>query len=444
MKNFSFIRILFFITLLFSSSFSITQAASDGIPVNLRVGSCNNNGICETHDEDFFSCPADCTPVIIPPTGGGSSGSLVNVFKDLTVEVSYNSATIKWKSTIPTMSSLKWGTSQEYKDGVLRNINFLLDHKVVINNLKDGTLYYFNIQAENLLGGTNSLENQYFITLSLPDITPPGNPTNVRAISNISGITVSWENPTDEDFDYIRVMRNEDRFYGSPFLGHLVYEGNGTYFTDGNVVVNHKYYYSLFSRDRTGNYSSGSLIDIIHNPFGLDTWGNILTQVQKVKPLENIYKVFQGTSVHDFNIGSIILLRSDEIVNVKTNYSPRTHNDDMWIEIIDKDNVTSKYLFGRAKDKDGFINVSIPPFVEGGYYSVNIYRYYNKTSEIMNQGAFLINKLSNKTSNNYFWYIVWIILFILFILFIIFWLFWIIYKKRKKDRKEKERDSEKI
>ena len=225
MKNHGFIKIFSLTIFLFLSSFSFLYAqSSNGMDVDLKVGNCNNNGICDSGSEDLFSCPADCTPVVVPPTdkNGGIIGSSVmdNVFNNLTVEVSYNNATIKWKSSIPTMSNIKWGANPDYKDGVLRNINFLLDHKVELTNLEDGTLYYFNIQSESLLGKNNSLESQVFRTLFLPDTTPSGNLTNIVAESTQSGITISWENPLDEDFDYVRVMKNTDRFYSSPSIGY--------------------------------------------------------------------------------------------------------------------------------------------------------------------------------------------------------------------------------
>jgi len=415
-KNHNFIKILSIATFLFLGSFSLSFASTNGINVNLHVGSCNNDGICDPETEDYFSCPSDCTPVVVPPTNpnGGTSGGFVmdNLFNNLRVEVSYNSATIKWESSIPTISSVKWGTNPDYKDGVLRNVNYLIYHTVELTNLQDGTLYYFTIDAETLLGKTNSLENQIFRTLQLPDTNPPGNPTNVTAESTKSGITVSWENPTDLDFDYIRVMRNDDRFYGSPSIGELVYEGKGTYFTDSNVIINNKYYYSLYSRDRAGNYSSGSLIDVIYNPQGEDNFGNNLTPVEKIEPLSNIYKVNQCIYSHDFKIGDIISLNSNQPIKMKTDYSFKTLDDDMWIEIIDKNNIVSKYLFTRTKDKDGFITACIPSFRVGGYYSVNVYRYDNGVEKIVNQGAFLISKTQAEKSNDYYWYIFWFIVLI--------------------------------
>jgi len=237
MKKYQITTLIATFFILLVGFFSLNIQSAKGIDVNLNVGGCNNNGICEKGEEDIFSCPADCTPN--PPSGG----YIINFFNDLTIKPSYTSVIIEWKSTVPTMSNLKWGTNPDYKDGVISNINFLLDHKVEITNLIPGTTYYFSIQAESNLGKINSLNNQFFTTLISPEVTPPSNPTNVRATSSSAGITISWENPTDKDFDYIRVMRNDERFYANPLIGKLVYEGKGRYFTDSNVIEGHKYFY---------------------------------------------------------------------------------------------------------------------------------------------------------------------------------------------------------
>lgn len=440
MKKYRLIKALFLVIFLFLANFSISNAASSGINVNLKVGECNNNGICEVgQGEDFFSCPADCTPVVVPPTPGhngsgtttGSNLVMDNVFNDLTVEVSYNSAIIKWKSVIPTISNMKWGTNPDYKDGVIKNINFLLDHKVELTNLKDGTLYYFSIQTDNLLGETTSLDNQIFRTLSLLDTTPPSNPTNVKASSDLSGITISWDNPTEEDFDYVRVMRNDDRYYGSPFIGHLVYEGSGKYFTDSNVIKNHKYFYSLFSRDKAGNYSSGSLVSIIHNPLGLDNWGSDLTPIETVSPLPNIFTITQNSSAYDFYPGSVFNLSGDEPINIKTNYFSRIEDDDMWVEIRNSDGIIiNQYFFSRILDKDGFINVTIPTFESGGYYRVAIYKYNNGVSQMVNYGSFDITKTKDLSKTAWsFWFVFWFIIFILLILLFLFFFFFRILPK---------------
>ena len=431
MKN-RFIKILFLSFFLFLTNFSLSNASTaGGMDVNLEVGNCNNNGICEKGQEDMFSCPADCTP---PPSTTGSGSLINNFFDNLTVEVSYDSATIKWKSNVPTMSNLKWGTNPDYKDGVIKNINLLLDHKIEITNLKEGTVYYFSIQSSNFFGVTNSLENQVFQTLSLPDTTPPSNPTNIVITSGISGITISWNNPTEEDFDYIRIMRNDDRYYGSPFIGHLVYEGSGKYFTDSNVISGHKYFYSLFSRDRAGNYSSGSLVSIIHNPLGLDNWGTEIPPVEKLEPLSSIFIVTQNSSTYDFYPGTVFNLSGDEPITIKTNYSSNIKDDDLWVEIRNSDGIIiNQYFFSRARDKDGFINVIIPSFDKGGYYNIVIHKYNDVVTQMINYGSFQITKVGGGEKFVWsFWLIFSIIIFILIILLILYLLFRIFRRFRKK------------
>ena len=259
-----FIKILIIVTLIFLNSSYLSLAQTDGINVNLNIGgSCNNNGICEpSAGEDMYSCPADC---VVDTGGGGGGGETSSAFfENLTVETSYNSAIIRWTSNVPIKFNFKWGRNINYSDGVLQNINFNTKHEVSLSNLLDGTYYFFSIEGESALGDKATLDNQKFMTLVKPDTTPPANPTNLNATSDVNGITISWHNPTDADFDYIRVMRNTNSFPTDYLSGYIVYEGGGQYFTDSNVVLNQKYYYSLFARDNTGNYSSGAFISIVY------------------------------------------------------------------------------------------------------------------------------------------------------------------------------------
>ena len=425
---------LIFFIILFStlSNVSILEASSNGIDVNLQVGSCNNNGVCDVGQEDMFSCPADCTPPTVNTNTNSGSGSgsgvavpvMDSVFNNLTVDVKNNSATITWKSSIPTISNFKWGTNPDYKDGVIKNIDFLMDHKVELTNLKDGTTYYFDIEVENLLGKTKSLTNQVFQTRALIDTTPPSNSTNVSASSSQAGITIYWTNPNDSDFDYIRVMKNTDRYYASPYVGYLVYEGKGSYFTDSNVSDGNRYFYSIFSRDRAGNYSSGSIIDLVHNPKGKDNLNDVLPPIITTRPLKENFQTVQGSSTYDFHPSNIFNLNGDSPIIIKTNYLSGVKDDDIWIELSDSEGMPyGKYFFSRLRDNDGYISVIIPPFGKPGYYNMVIYGYEGGGMQIVNYGSLQISKASTPKPINSLLFVPVLALPILLILFALFRIF---------------------
>jgi len=244
-----------------------------------------------------------------------------------------------------------------------------------------------------------------------------------------------WENPKEEDFDYIRVLRNQDRFYSNPEIGHLVYEGNGRYFTDSNVKEGVKYFYSLFSRDRAGNYSSGSLISVIFNPNGNDYWGTEFSKDEYPEELEYLYKVTQGPLSYDFKIDSIIKLSGDSLINIKTNYTRKTKNDDTWLVVKNEEGATiSQYFFSKAKDKDGFINIDIPSFKKKGLYHIAIFRYHNGITTLVNRGIFEISKDDIKNENHNLGYLLGASISIILIILLLIRLFLII--QRKKNNKD--------
>jgi hypothetical protein len=425
MRQFESFKILLLATFLFFSGFSLSSAELSGIDVNIEVSGCNFDYICEDGVENLQSCPSDCTP---PDLSGNIPMLESNLFQGLIVETSYHSAVIKWRSTVPTMNNIKWGTNPDYRDGSIKNINYLLDHKFELTGLRDGTIYYFTIQAENYLGGTKESGNRYFQTLSLADLVPPANVTNVKAVSKTGGITISWKNPSDADFEYVRVLRSIDRFHSNPKVGHLAYEGSGGYFTDGNVSVGIKYFYSLFSVDEKGNYSSGSLISITHNPDTVNVVTPHYPPFVEEQIFSEIYIITQKYLNYNFEMGSVISLSGDSLITIKTNYTPKNKNEDMWVEIrsLNNEEVIARYFFTSIKDQDGFLIAQIPSFARGGSYSINIIRYVDGTPKLINQGVLNITKeIDGKTTispfSPYF-----VILLIIFIICLFIWLYFVI------------------
>lgn len=200
---------------------------------------------------------------VTPPGGGGGSGGFADTvppqISEVTVTVQFNSVTINWKTVHEdSTSKVAWGPNQDYSDGVVSSAQLLRNHSEQIDSLRENALYYFLITAIDSSGNQSFYEGR-FITASKQDVTPPLNVQNFTALPNQNNISLSWNNPPDSDFIFTRVVRSTGFFPTDPFNGLVVYEGADQSFVDTDVVPGKIYYYSAFTRDLTGNYSSGAL-----------------------------------------------------------------------------------------------------------------------------------------------------------------------------------------
>ncbi len=227
---------LFTLTLLVPQ---ITYAAADSVGVHQQVG--------------------DVVPEPEPQTGtSGSYDVTAPRIQNVEIKIQTNTVIVSWSSNELAYAKLAWGTTTEYRDGIISTPNLSLTHVQEINSLQENTTYYFLITAIDRFGN-QSFYNGQFITGTWPDVMPPLNVTNFTAQAKQNVINLSWVNPADSDFSFTRIVRSTTFFPLDPLNGLVVYEGNAKSFVDRNITPGILYYYTAFTRDLTGNYSSGSL-----------------------------------------------------------------------------------------------------------------------------------------------------------------------------------------
>ena len=200
---------------------------------------------------------------VVPEPGGGSGGGLADTIppqiSNVVVTVQFNSVQIDWKTLHEfSTSKVSWGLNQDYSAGIVSSTKLLRDHTVDITNLEEKKIYYFLITSIDSSGNQSFYSGQ-FISGSKEDLTAPLNITNFNARASNGKIELTWENPKDADFLFTRVVRSTTFFPVDPSNGFVVYEGDGQNYLDQSVTPGIIYYYTAFTRDLTGNYSSGAI-----------------------------------------------------------------------------------------------------------------------------------------------------------------------------------------
>ncbi len=193
------------------------------------------------------------------PIGTNDTNNPGNIqITDVTVAPQDNQAVISWQTAGQTIAQLSWGKTRDYRDGVISEQQYASSHSVTLPGLTAATTYYFFILAGDSLGRHSSYTGE-FRTENILDNVPPYNVAQFQAIPLSDRIVLSWKNPPNLDFAAVRVVRSEKFFPFDITNGTVIYEGTADHFEDTKVNPGIVYYYSIFSRDQQGNYSSGSI-----------------------------------------------------------------------------------------------------------------------------------------------------------------------------------------
>jgi len=180
---------------------------------------------------------------------------------DLVIIPTDTKALVSFKSGAEVQTTISWGTDTNYASGSQTEEALSSDHIFVIESLNSSTNYYLKIVMTRADGFVSTYENIQFRTLSVSNIILPPNVLSFSAFPMEKSINLSWTMPVDVSLVGVKIVRSKDFYPSSPMDGEVIFEGRGESFIDIQVTAGVRYYYSIFTKDFTGNYSSGAIAD---------------------------------------------------------------------------------------------------------------------------------------------------------------------------------------
>ena len=124
-----------------------------------------------------------------------------------------------------------------------------------ISNLANSATYNVRVKAVNELGVTSSPVTTS--PVSVIDTTAPNAPTSVSAKDEFEQATISWVNPTANDFNHVRIYGSNSATSGFVEIGRSA----GTTFTEPKLGTGVTRHYKLKAFDDTENASVYSSVD---------------------------------------------------------------------------------------------------------------------------------------------------------------------------------------
>lgn len=206
------------------------------------------------------------TVAISTPLGGGvlqTSSDEVRIVS-IVIIPGEKSADITIQTDKDTSFRSFIGLTSDYEMASHLSEAYSKSHNLGFGGLSPNTFYYFKVELNTPQGKRVSYRGQ-FVTKKLSEAsgtTVPPLAYELRAAREEEEIILRWKNYRTEDFKGVRIIRS-DRFYPIDIYdGKLIWEGDISSVVDSSIELNKTYYYTIFSRDKNGNYFRGPVIKV--------------------------------------------------------------------------------------------------------------------------------------------------------------------------------------
>ena len=180
--------------------------------------------------------------------------------EDFSTEVTTQSATLAWQTNFATRYVIRWGRTDLYDAGYIRNDTYKQNHETEITALEPGTSYVYEITAYSPAGAAVVLKKGSLTTASVPDDEEVANVAKLVLEARGQDVYFTYSVPPDVAIETIRIVRNHLGYPSDSADGAVVYDGLATSFTDEGALTTHPtQFYTVFVVAKTGTISSGAV-----------------------------------------------------------------------------------------------------------------------------------------------------------------------------------------
>ncbi len=337
----------------------------------------------------------------------------------INTQTTTNSIAVHVTTGAPIILLVRWGRTPDYELGNSVTTSSSMDHIVSIAELLAGTRYYVQVVGYTSTGVQAFVKNLVVTTDSLQDVTPPGNVSDLVGTFTGKNIMLSWQNPTDSDFSYVRIVRNPNFYPVDEADGMVVYEGSAKQFRDTDIAFDTQYYYTVFSYDQLGNRSSGA-VALVHTRTGQAVATSTLSDIPPEAISTTLPVAFmQGLLIQQINDGTVRVLNSVPLTISLPYESVPQHLKSIVVTIQQEESGKVYSFLLRANTDKTAYEATLSSLAESGYYNFTLVVYDHATQiSLARTGRFLVVADERVLENNFLattvpWRLVWYALLLL-------------------------------
>ncbi len=337
---------------------------------------------------------ATTTPTTTPQTGGGS-GPAENILSfQIGATPDTNSIALTVNGSEPIRVTISWSDTRGAILGTLSVPTLRTSHETAITGLQSGATYRVTVTVTDEDGRTAS-RTITITTLTGTDTEGPTNPSNFTATALPLGIRLSWDNPTDSDFENVRIMRQTGTIPVDPYDGTPIYEGSLEGYFDSDVENGVVYGYTIFAKDESGNYSSGMVA--LARAWSDDTAGDATIDLEGPEgTLTDGMTIAQRELIQSIEDGLFTITNDDPfLVSVPADYFPKVLKT-ILVTLSHPDGTNKQFTFLlRANQDKTAYEARIDSLKNVGRYSATI-ALLDVSAQVVSKNDFAIDVIQGE------------------------------------------------